>query len=529
MTRAPAPERGLALLDMARRPLSRLDAWLNRLYGWRGNPLYHSGVIAAALLAVVTITGIYLLLFYRVGSPYASVQRITEDIWLGSWMRTLHRYASDATVAAALIHALRMWFQRRSWGARALAWLSGVALLFLILVCGWTGYVMVWDVQAELLAREGARWFDVLPLFSEPISRTFDGTRPLPGAFFFLNLFAHVAIPVGVGLVMWIHVARNARPVLMPPRAVAIAVLGALSLAAALLPIGMAAPADLYRTPVEAPYDLWFNAFLPLTRSLSAGAVWILLLGLTAAVCAVPWLQRPRAAARPGPSVVDARSCTGCEQCRLDCPYEAITMVPRTDGRATLLAKVDTSLCTSCGICAGSCAPMGIGPAGRTGKDQLARVKLYLAMHPVKNREVVLVVCGRGAASLGRRVDLDGAPVYTVTCAGNLHTSVVEYLLRSGAGGVLIASCPPRDCWNREGPIWLEQRLFHGREAELQERVDHRRVRLLYAGEAESRLIRTALADFRRDLLALETAPPEPDPDVERECEPTWPVDGVLR
>lgn len=519
----------MTLLDRLRRPLARLDAALNRLYGWRGNPLYHSGVIATLLLVVVTLTGIYLLLFYRIGAPYASVRRITEDLFLGAWMRSLHRYASDAVIAAALIHALRMWFQRRTWGARALAWLSGVFLLFLIFLSGWTGYVMVWDVQAELLAREGARWFDVLPLFSEPISRTFDGTRPLPGAFFFLNLFAHVAIPVGAGLAMWLHVARNARPVLVPPRALTLAVLGAFSLAAALFPVSMAAPADLYRTPLEAPYDLWYSAFLPLTRSLRSGLVWLVLLGVAAVVCTVPWLQRPRTEVRPGASVVDPRSCTGCEQCRLDCPYEAITMVPRTDGRPTLLARVDSSLCTSCGICAGSCAPMGIGPAGKTGKDQLSRLKLYLAMHPIREREVMLLVCGRGVGGIGRRVDLDGAPVYTVPCAGNLHTSVVEYLLRAGAGGVLVASCPPRDCWNREGPIWLEQRLFHGREAELQDRVDRRRVRTVYAGEAERGLVSAALAVFRADLAALAAEVSEADPDVERECEPFVITEGRAR
>ena len=63
-------------------------------------------------------------------------------------------------------------------GRGALAWVSGVFLVFLLYVCGWTGYVMVWDAQGQLLAAEGARLLDALPLFSEPISRTFSGRRP---------------------------------------------------------------------------------------------------------------------------------------------------------------------------------------------------------------------------------------------------------------------------------------------------------------------------------------------------------------
>ncbi len=511
------------LSDRVRRPLALADAGMNRLYGWRGNPLYHSGVIATALLVVVLVTGVYLLFFYRVGAPYASIRQITEEVWLGNFARALHRYASDAAIAFALIHVVRVWAQRRSWGPRVLAWLSGVAMLGTILLCGWTGYVMVWDVQAEVLAREGARWFDALPIFSEPISRAFDGTKPLPGAFFFLNLFAHVAVPIGVGVALWIHVARNARPVLVPPTRLAWAVVAALAVASIVVPVTMGPPADLFRTPLEAPYDLWYAGFLPLTVKLSASMVWLVGALAMVVLCAVPWLQRPRAARRPGPSVVDERSCTGCEQCRLDCPYEAITMVPRGDGRPWLLAHVNTSLCTSCGICAGSCAPMGVGPAGRTGKDQLRAIRRFHALQPEGVRDVVIVGCSRGAGGIGALTELDGAPVFTVACGGNLHTSVVEYLVRAGAAGVLVASCPPRDCWNREGARWLEQRLFHDREAELQERVDRRRVRLVFAGEAEHGVVRTALADFRSDLRALEGVAAEAEPDVQRACDPVIP------
>src|SRR6266545_3861422 len=108
---------------MIQRTLVRADAWMNRLYGWRHNPLYHSGALVVAL--------------------------------------------------------------------------------FLVLVCGWTGFVMVWDVQGQVLAQEGARLFDVLPIFAEPIGRAFVGERAIPGAFFFLNLFAHIALPIGLGLLVW--------------------------------------------------------------------------------------------------------------------------------------------------------------------------------------------------------------------------------------------------------------------------------------------------------------------------------------
>ena len=48
-------------------------------------------------------------------------------------------------------------------------------------------------------------------------------------------------------------------------------------------------------------------------------------------------------------------------------------MVPREDGKKfAFQSYVNPDLCVSCGICAASCAPMGVGPPGRTGRDQLA-------------------------------------------------------------------------------------------------------------------------------------------------------------
>ena len=72
-----------------------------------------------------------------------------------------------------------------------------------------------------------------------------------------------------------------------------------------------------------------------------------------------------------------------------------------------------------------------------------------------------------------------GAVVHSVSCAGNLHSSVVERMLRDGAAGVIVFTCPPRDCVNREGVKWIDQRFYHDREAELPARVDRTRVKVV--------------------------------------------------
>ena len=77
---------------------------------------------------------------------------------------------------------------------------------------------MVWDAQGFELAVQGARLLDLAPVFSLPVARTFDGETPVPSSFFFMNLFLHLALPLGLAALVWLHVSRLARPAWLPPR-----------------------------------------------------------------------------------------------------------------------------------------------------------------------------------------------------------------------------------------------------------------------------------------------------------------------
>jgi ferredoxin len=209
--------------------------------------------------------------------------------------------------------------------------------------------------------------------------------------------------------------------------------------------------------------------------------------------------------------------CTGCFQCALDCPFGAIDMIEIAE-RDHPVAKVDPSLCVSCGICAGSCAPMAVGPPGRTGRDEVAEVRAFVDAHADEGLDVVVLACQRGA---GRTpLDIGGALSYPMRCAGTVHTSVIELLIRAGAPGIFVVTCPPRDCWAREGPHWLEERVHRGREAELRESVDRRRLCIVHASEAETGRLERELQVFRETLRALDAVHPETDVDLDTECEP---------
>jgi ferredoxin len=486
------------------RVLARVDALCNRVYTSRFNPLYHSGALTVGLLGVLLITGLYLLLFYRIGAPWASVAVITEDVWVGRWVRGLHRFASDAAVVATLVHAFRMYAQRRTWGPRALAWVSGVVVVGVFMVSAWTGFVMVWDTQAQVLAIEGARFLDALPIFSEPIGRSFVGEQTLPSAFFFLNLFAHIALPIGMAGLVWVHVARVARPVLLPERRVLWSAIGGLFLLAVLLPLPLLPEANLLRIPESVRMDWFFAFWLPVTERMPAWTVWLVGTLLVVTLIVVPWLTRPTPEKLPAPAVVNERTCTGCEQCVKDCPYEAIEMIARSDGRAAMVAHVKTDLCTSCGICIGSCPPMAIGPLGITARDQVAEVREFLRTQKPEADDVVMVGCQWSAAK--DEAERTGAKFISIPCVGSMHSSTVELLLRGGAGGVLVVGCPEHDGRTREGVTWAEERLFEGRKAELKPRVDKARVRLVQASLGETTALHKATLAFADEIAKLDAA-----------------------
>lgn len=511
---------------LAGRILRAADAAATRFLGWRYNPLHQSGPVAFGLLLVLIVTGVYLLVWYRVGAPWTSVQGIVADPWLGRWIRALHRYASDAMVVAVAVHALRMFAQARSWGPRTLAWVSGVILLLFVFVSGWTGFVMVWDTFGARLAIAGARLFDALPVLSEPMRRIFAGDRPIPSAFYFINLFLHVAVPLGVAGGLWIHVSRVARPVLLPPRVLSAALFGALVALSVVAPPPLPPVANPFLAPASVPIDFYYAFWLPLTERLPEWAGWAGATATFVIAAAVPSLVRRPREGSWAPSVVDERTCTGCAQCPQDCPWDAIRMQPRSDGREALVAHVDPAQCVSCGICAGSCAPMGVGPPLRTGRDQLARLRTFL--EPLQgDAPIVAIACENAAPRHLEALRRSGASVHPISCTGNLHSSVIELALRGGARGVIVFSCPPRDCRGREGPKWLEQRMYHDREAELQPRVDRRRVRLatMAAGDLAGTL--ATLSGFARDLDLLDRPQAGALSPIDVLCEPaTVPAGG---
>jgi len=484
-----------------------LEAGLDRLVSAPLNPLYHTGTIAVFSLAVATVTGLYLFLFYRVGTQAAhgSVEAImAQPLGIGALMRSLHRHASDAALLAAALHGLKMLLDDRFWGARWIGWVSGLALLGLVWVTGATGYWLVWDAQALLLSQTLSRLLDVLPIFGEPVANTFVSNASIQNFLFFVVLFLHITVPLLLAACYWLHVMRLARARFFPPRVV-LWVTGAALVAASLArPALSGPPADPAVLPGTVPIDWFYFGYFPLTR-LSPRVGWAIVAGTGALVLAVPWLLRGRELAR---ARVESAACTGCTRCYKDCPYDAIVMVPRRDGgRYRTEAVVNPARCVGCGICVGACDTGGIVLGEQSSRVLSAavgaRIRARIAAGGAP-RPVVVYAC-RLMQRLAPRLHADGslrgapATVVGLPCAGLLHPDQIRDALAAGAGGVLVAACVPENCQFREGGEWLVQRLAGTRLPALKG-VPAERVRVGFYSAVEVGRLERDVAAFARSL-----------------------------
>ncbi len=481
------------------------EVLLNRLVSSSLNPLYHAGTIAVFSLAVATVTGIYLFVFYRVGTEAAhrSIEEImAHPLGIGALMRSLHRYSSDAAILAAALHGLKMFLNDRFWGARWIGWVSGLMLLGLVWVTGATGYWLVWDMQAQVLSLATAKFLDVLPIFGEPLIRTFLDAGRIQNFLFFLVLFVHISIPFLLGAVYWLHVMRLSRARFFPPRVVLWVTGVALVVASIVRPALSGPPADLSRLPGVIPIDWFYFVYFPLTW-LDPGIGWGIAFGGGLVALVLPWVLRGPAPAR---ARVENFACTGCTRCWKDCPYEAIVMVPRLDGtRYKQVAVVNPAKCVGCGICVGACDSAGIllgdQPVSLLGDAVMARLRSVAA--GAGERPAVLVYTCRLMAHvkdrLGPEGTLDGLPGVTVMglpCVGTLHPDMLTKALAAGAGGVFVAGCIPEDCPFREGSLWLADRLG-GRRLPSLRQVPEGRLRVRWYSPVET-------ARFRKDARAFQ-------------------------
>jgi len=489
-----------------------LEALFSVAFGDRWNPFYHLGSLAFFFFWIVLVSGIYLFIFFdtTLTGAYSSLEHITANhpIYIGSIMRSFHRYASDAAVLTIFLHVFREFSLDRYRGFRWYSWFTGIPTLWMVVLLGITGYWMVWDQLAQYVAVGSAKLLGALPFFNDAMSRNFlEGN--ISDRFFTLMGFLHLlGQPLFLVFMIWFHVRRLSHVEISVPRGLAVGTLLALLVLSLLKPAASHAPADLSIVPSELQLDWFYLNAYPLLDIWGGMSVWYLAWGVTILLMMMPWLPPKKMG---DAAVVDLENCNGCGQCATDCPFDAISMLPRSDGRKYALEPaVLDHLCASCGICVGSCVYSN--PFRRSdqklatgidmpqyGIDEIrTKTKETLAGMQVEHK--ILVFNCKNAFDLEELASPD-IGIVKLFCIGHLPAAMVDYALKSGAAGVLVIGCRPGDCYYRFGNIWLEERFEGERKPLLRSGVDRGRMLFDGASETDGKKVRDRLEEMRQIVV----------------------------
>jgi menaquinol-cytochrome c reductase cytochrome b subunit len=111
------------------------------------NWFYTLGSATLFAFIVQAITGVFLAMYYT-PSPtqaYDSITHLTNDVFLGEFVRGMHKWGATVMIIVIFLHMARVFFFGAYKYPRELNWVIGVVLLILTLVMGLTGYLLPFD------------------------------------------------------------------------------------------------------------------------------------------------------------------------------------------------------------------------------------------------------------------------------------------------------------------------------------------------------------------------------------------------
>jgi len=149
-----AAEAGKSVVDWVdeRTSLSGVTRWIMFRKVPKGtNWFYTLGSATMFAFLSQAVTGVFLAMYYRPdasGGAYESVRYISTSVFLGNFVRAMHKWGATVMVVLIFLHMARTFV----WGAykypRELNWVIGVTLLILTMIMGFTGYLLPFDERS---------------------------------------------------------------------------------------------------------------------------------------------------------------------------------------------------------------------------------------------------------------------------------------------------------------------------------------------------------------------------------------------
>ncbi len=144
---------------------------------------YTLGALPLTLFGLLVGTGLLLTFYYVPSSEqaYESVDRITNEIYLGWFVRGLHKTSVDLMILFLLFHVIRVFITRAYRAPGELKWVSGSIVLFVTLAMGFTGYSLVFDNVSYWGMTVVTSMIGTLPVIGTPLLHLLRGGDEVSG------------------------------------------------------------------------------------------------------------------------------------------------------------------------------------------------------------------------------------------------------------------------------------------------------------------------------------------------------------
>src|SRR5688500_4504729 len=141
------------------------------------NCWYYFGVLAAVVLVLQIVTGIFLTMNYKpsAADAFASVEYLMRDVEWGWLIRYMHSTGASAFFGVIYLHMFRGLMYGSFKNPRELVWIVGMLIYLCLMAEAFFGYLLPWGQMSYWGAQVIINLFDALPLVGPALSEWIRG------------------------------------------------------------------------------------------------------------------------------------------------------------------------------------------------------------------------------------------------------------------------------------------------------------------------------------------------------------------
>jgi quinol-cytochrome oxidoreductase complex cytochrome b subunit len=173
------------------------------------------GGLSFFLFILLTVTGIFLMFFYRPsaelasGQAYTDIETIRNSVAFGDLVRNMHRWGAHLMTITVFLHMARVFYTGAYKPPREFNWVVGVILLLITLLLAFSGYLLPWDQLSFWAFTVGTSFGAYSPLVAREVQFILLGGLEVSGATLLRWYVLHVlALPFVITIFLAVHFWR---------------------------------------------------------------------------------------------------------------------------------------------------------------------------------------------------------------------------------------------------------------------------------------------------------------------------------